>query len=213
VIIILNKIDQARSEQDKIANINHVKEIAATVLKIRTNDLKIFPISALDNIGIKELEQYIRSTLTSENKVTIKLQNPLGIQEEKDKIYILFCLGICEKLLKDYSKTLVSRQKILDENLKLLNALEKDVNDFRKDMLTDFKFQLNKVDNIFLQMKDNNDKFFSKNMSYTKVIKMLYTGTGDLDALYHAQVNKNTQQVCDDIFSQIFFLLIIEDIC
>lgn len=79
MLIILNKIDQVQQDIDKEKILNYVHNNARQVLD--DISVPIFPISALKSIGIKQLENYLRTELNDKVKLRLKLENPLGIAE------------------------------------------------------------------------------------------------------------------------------------
>ena len=78
-MIILNKIDQIRTETDKEKIIDYIRTNAGQVLGDVA--VPIFPISALKSIGLDQLQAYLRTELNDKGKLKLKLENPLGIAE------------------------------------------------------------------------------------------------------------------------------------
>ena len=205
-MIILNKIDQIQQESDKEKIINYVLNNARQVLDDPT--VPIFPISALKSIGINQLETYLRTELNDQTKLKLKLENPLGI---------------AERIFEKYSEIVQQRKRILlgDEQvrriamasasvfhdflLQALSVLNHDIDEYRRQMLDDFKFQLNKIDNIFFRMIDNMEEFLLEYIQLSRLIPTLFStsSSSELKVQFNNRVNKNIEEDINQCISHL----------
>ncbi|CAF1310207.1 unnamed protein product [Adineta steineri] len=179
VLIILNKIDQIQQDVDKEKILNYVRTNARQVLD--DTSVPIFPISALKLIGINELENYLRTELNDKVKLRLKLENPLGIAESIFDKYLLI---------------VQERKQILVDDEQVLIILYNDIDQYHRQMLDDFKFQLNKIDNIFFHMVDNLEEFLLEYIKLSRLIPTLFStsSSSEVKVQFNNRVNKNIEQ-------------------
>ncbi|CAF1610342.1 unnamed protein product [Adineta steineri] len=179
VLIILNKIDQIHQDVDKEKILNYVRNNARQVLD--DTSVPIFPISALKLIGINELENYLRTELNDKVKLRLKLENPLGIAESIFDKYLLI---------------VQERKQILVDDEQVLIILYNDIDQYHRQMLDDFKFQLNKIDNIFFHMIDNLEEFLLEYIKLSRLIPTLFStsSSSEVKVQFNNRVNKNIEQ-------------------
>ncbi|CAF3680166.1 unnamed protein product [Adineta steineri] len=179
VLIILNKIDQIQQDVDKEKILDYVRNNARQVLD--DTSVPIFPISALKLIGINELENYLRTELNDKVKLRLKLENPLGIAESIFDKYLLI---------------VQERKQILVDDEQVLIILYNDIDQYHRQMLDDFKFQLNKIDNIFFHMVDNLEEFLLEYIKLSRLIPTLFStsSSSEVKVQFNNRVNKNIEQ-------------------
>jgi hypothetical protein len=72
-------------------------------------------------------------------------------------------------------------------------------------MLDDFKFQLNKIDNIFFRMIDNMEEFLLEYIQISRLIPILFStnSSSDLKIQFNNRVNKNIEQDINQCISNL----------
>lgn len=72
-------------------------------------------------------------------------------------------------------------------------------------MFDDFKFQLNKIDNIFFRMIDNMEEFLLEYIQISRLIPTLFStsSSSDLKVLFNNRVNKNIEQDINECISHL----------
>jgi len=72
-------------------------------------------------------------------------------------------------------------------------------------MLDDFKFQLNKIDNIFFRMIDNMEEFLLEYIQISRLIPTLFStsSSSDLKVQFNNRVNKNIEQDINQCISNL----------
>ncbi|UJR13649.1 hypothetical protein I4U23_000661 [Adineta vaga] len=188
VLIILNKIDQIQQTVDKEKVIDYVRTNARQVLD--DSSVPIFPISALKLIGINELQTYLRTELNDKVKLQLKLENPLGV---------------AEKIFDKYLTIVHERKQILVDDEQVIFVLYNDIDEYRRQMLDDFKFQLNKIDNIFFRMIDNMEEFLLEYIQISRLIPTLFSSSSssELKVQFNNRVNKNIEQDINQCISHL----------
>ncbi|MGV8025510.1 MAG: dynamin family protein [Anaerolineaceae bacterium] len=168
VVIILNKIDILEDEEELTQVMHFVKENAQTLMG---RNLEIFPVSARQALRAKTgeshlweasrfeaLETYIRDSLDQAGQIKLKFMNPLGVAAH---------------LADRYSQVAVIRLEILEEDIKLLQNVERQQAAYLEDMQKNFKFRMTDVEKIFYEMEQRGDEFFEDRFRLTRVLKLL----------------------------------------
>jgi len=72
-------------------------------------------------------------------------------------------------------------------------------------MLDDFKFQLNKIDNIFFRMIDNMEEFLLEYIQISRLIPTLFSSSSssELKVQFNNRVNKNIEQDINQCISHL----------
>ena len=168
VVVVINKVDilQADSDLDKIETF--IRQNVNLLLGITP---EIFPVSARQALQAKtgnpvlwkesrfqELEDYIRSNLDDESKLTLKLLNPLGV-------------GL--HLADRYLRIAESRLNLLGEDITVLDSLERQLQVYETDMKEDFKFRMSDIENVLLQMEKRGQEFFEEKMQLLHLLELI----------------------------------------
>lgn len=168
VVIILNKIDILEDEEE-LAQVMHFVQENAQTLMGRT--LEVFPVSARQALRAKTgesqlweasrfdaLETYIRNSLDQGGQIKLKFMNPLGVAAH---------------LADKYSQLAITRLQILEEDIKLLQNVERQQAIYLEDMQKNFKFRMADVEKIFYEMEQRGDEFFEDRFRLARVLKLL----------------------------------------
>jgi hypothetical protein len=72
-------------------------------------------------------------------------------------------------------------------------------------MFDDFKFQLNKIDNIFFRMMDNMEEFLLEYIQISRIIPILFSSSSssELKVQFNNRVNKNIEQDINQCISHL----------
>ncbi len=168
VVVVINKVDILQSDSDLEKIEFFIRQNVNALLGITP---EIFPVSARKALQAKtgspalwkesrfqELEDYIRSNLDDESKLTLKLLNPLGV-------------GL--HLADRYLKVAVARINLLGEDLSVLDSLERQLKVYETDMKEDFTFRMSDIENVLLQMEKRGQEFFEEKMQLLHLIELM----------------------------------------
>lgn len=80
-----------------------------------------------------------------------------------------------------------------------------DIDEYRRQMFDDFKFQLNKIDNIFFRMIDNMEEFLYEYIQISRLIPTLFStsSSSELKVQFNNRVNKNIEQDINQCISHL----------
>ncbi|MCB0186319.1 MAG: hypothetical protein KDE31_18755, partial [Caldilineaceae bacterium] len=104
------------------------------------------------------LERYIRVTLNDDEKLRLKLENPLGI---------------AARLVDKYTTVIGDRQRVLRDDFETLDAIEDQFAAYERDMRRDFSYQSSRVENVLYEMIERGDKYFDEVLRLTRIVELV----------------------------------------
>jgi small GTP-binding protein len=168
VVIVVNKIDILPGEQERAEVRTYVADNARRLLGVTP---EIFLVSARaafrakhgepqlwDPSGFEPLERYVRSTLDQASRMRLKLLNPIGVGSA---------------LTDRYARATRERLQSLDEDFRLLDDVEAQVETYASDMARQFEGRMAAVDNVLLEMERRGHDFFDDTMRIGRVFDLL----------------------------------------
>lgn len=177
IVIVVNKMDQLQSEEDRSQVLAFVAENARQLVG---SDPRIFPVSARLALEAKQqerntgaplaaqerwgrsqfgaLEEYILARLDKQERVRLKLENPLGI---------------ALNLVQSYREVIEDRQSLLKGDFQTLDTIDEQLDAYQTDMRRDFQYQSDRVDNVLYEMAERGDSFFDENLRITRIVELI----------------------------------------
>jgi len=169
VVIVLNKIDILESPEDIEQVRGFIADNARSLLGFTP---EIFPVAArlalkakttgdaalLAQSRFEALERFIVDTLDEQERVRLKLLNPLGVAEH---------------LASRYLEVTDGRLNLLKEDFAALADIERQMALFKEDMQREFRFRLSDVDKILHEFENRGMSFFDDTMRLVRVIDLL----------------------------------------
>lgn len=172
VVFVVNKIDI--HEQDDVASVlDFVRENAQALLG---REPIVFGVSARQARQAKNsadadertrlwsqsrfegLERYILDTLDEQERLRLKLANPLGV---------------AQKLTEKYLGVAVSRRELLKEDVQTVRTIEAQLGAYEGDMRREFKYHLSHVDNVLYGMAQRGDNFFDETIRIQRILDLM----------------------------------------
>jgi small GTP-binding protein len=181
IVLVVNKLDLLESEEETDQILEYVRANARQLLGIEP---RVFPVSARLALRAKKeiqtqaqrngealrrsqdwqrsqfepLEQFILSSLDSQERVRLKLDNPLGV---------------AANLIARYRAAVDERRTLLQGDFQTLDTIEEQLEAYQRDMVRDFKYQRSRVDNVLYQMAERGDKFFDETLRISRLPELL----------------------------------------
>jgi small GTP-binding protein len=169
IVVVINKIDILETEEEAARVVDFVNENARTLLGA---DPEVFPVAARLALRAKEsgdgallarsrfeaLEQYIVGTLDEQERVRLKLLNPLGVGEHLAGKYLEVCEG---------------RLGLLKEDFTAIEDIERQMALYKEDMQREFRFRLADVDVVLHEFENRGMTFFDDTMRITRVFDLV----------------------------------------
>ena len=166
IVIIINKIDIV----DNMTDLEKVKVFVSTnAEKLLGVSPKMFILSAKD--ALKEfqangnpspqmlvIQDYIYKTLDMDNRLKLKLLNPLGILDNLNKKYI---------------QINQSQKELIMEDVQLLEDIDRQTSLFREDILRSFQFRYADIDNAILEFEKRGLEYFESTFRLGRVLDLL----------------------------------------
>lgn len=169
VLIILNKIDLLDTPETVEEIRTFIAENARDLLGFTPD---IFPVSArqalqgrrnhdaalVEASRILELEAHILSALDEEERLRLKLLNPIGV---------------ATYLIDKYVGLIDGRLDLLREDFAVMADVERQLAVYREDMRREFSFRLSDVEKVLVEFENRGMAYFDETMHLLRVIDLL----------------------------------------
>jgi small GTP-binding protein len=173
VVFVVNKIDILETPEEVAHVLDFVAENARALLR---SEPTVFGVSARQARQAKnmadadartvlwrgsrfaELEQYILDTLDEQERLRLKLQNPLGVAQRLVDRY----LGVAQQ-----------RRALLKEDIATVRTIEGQLDVYEADMRREFKYHLSHVDNVLYGMSERGNRFFDDTIRIQRILDLV----------------------------------------
>ena len=171
IVIVVNKIDLIENDEERQQVLDFVSVNTRQLLGVEP---QIFAVSARLALQAKEtqprdpakwkasqfeaLETFVLDTLNVEERLWLKLENPLGV---------------ATKLIERYSNVIGERQSLLGDDFQTIDAIDEQLAAYETDMRRDFKYHSSHVDNVLYEMTERGDKFFDEKLRVTNIFSLI----------------------------------------
>jgi small GTP-binding protein len=190
IVFIVNKIDILAGSDDQAEVVAYVRDNAATLLG---DAPQVFPVSARraveartrgaadawEQSGFDAVEEYLLRTLDQEERIRLKLLNPLNV-------------GL--RLSARYKEAAFERLKLLSQDLEALQSIDAQLALFHQDMLRDFEPRLSRLELLLGEMEGRGQRFFEETIRLSR-IRSLLDGEGIKRAFEREVVGDTPQQL------------------
>jgi small GTP-binding protein len=174
VVILLNKIDLLEDHEVEQVT-GFIRENALALLGFTP---EIFPISARMAFKAKAaesrrernalwaasnfeaVETYIHKTLDEKSRLRLKLRNPLGVGE---------------RLSASYAELVDHRLGLLAEDLRAIGNIEGQLEIYRADMQSDFRYRMADIEKVLLAMNNRGMIYFDETLRLARVFDLVNT--------------------------------------
>ena len=172
VLIVLNKADLLRTPDEIAEVIAFIDENCKRLLRFKP---EIFPVSVLEAqqshtaIGHEAIRLWESSRIGAlEDYLFLKLD-----EGERARLKLLSPLGVLQKLIAEIKGAVEQRARLLAEDERTVNAIEGNLQQFRKEMVQNFSHRLGEIENIVLEMGQRGDRFFDDTMRLTRSLELI----------------------------------------
>lgn len=174
VVVVINKVDILEADAERIEVRDFVRRNTAELLgrepdvflvsarralrAIEEDDATLWPASGMD-----EMQGYLLETLDEEERVRLKLLNPLNV-------------GL--RLADRYKSIAFDRLKTLAADIEAIQDIDRQIAAYHQDMLGDLDGRLARIDALLLEMERRGAAFFEDTIRIGRIKSLL-----DSDAL------------------------------
>jgi small GTP-binding protein len=190
IVFIVNKIDILAGPAEQAEVIAYVRDNALALLG---DAPQVFPVSARravqarteaaadmwEQSGFDAVEEYLLRTLDQEERIRLKLLNPLNV-------------GL--RLSARYKEAAFERLKLLSQDLEALQSIDAQLALFHQDMLRDFEPRLSKLELLLGEMESRGQRFFEETIRLSR-IRSLLDGEGIKRSFEREVVGDTPQQL------------------
>jgi GTP-binding protein EngB required for normal cell division len=169
IVFIVNKIDILAGPADREEVLTYVRENATTLLG---ETPQVFPVSARQAVeartmantelweqsGFDAVEEYLLKTLDQEERIRLKLLNPLNV-------------GL--RLAARYKDAAFERLKLLSQDIEALQSIDAQLALFHQEMLRDFEPRLARLELLLNEMEGRGQRFFDETIRLSRIRSLL----------------------------------------
>ena len=169
IVFVINKVDILEKPEDRGQVTGFVRDNATALLG---EEPKIFPVSARlaleartkgteaewERSGFGAMEEYLERTLDQEERVRLKLLNPLNV-------------GL--KLAARYKEAAFERLKLLAQDIEALQSIDAQLGLFHQEMLRDFEPRLSRLELLLSEMEGRGVRFFEETVRLGRIRSLL----------------------------------------
>ena len=206
IVVVVNKID-ILERPEEIETIRAF--IADNAHALLGSTPAIFPVSARQALRAKqagddklleqsrfgELERAIVATLDEQERVRLKLLNPLGVAAH---------------IAGRYLEVVDGRLDLLKEDFTTLEDIERQLAVYREDMGREFRFRLSDVDKVLHEFENRGDAFFDDTMRLARVVDLM--NRSRMKAEFERRVVADAPQVIETRVSETIDWLVASDL-
>jgi len=169
IVFIVNKIDILAGPAEQAEVIAYVRDNAAALLG---DAPQVFPVSARravqartqsapelwEQSGFDAVEEYLLRTLDQEERIRLKLLNPLNV-------------GL--RLSARYKEAAFERLKLLSQDIEALQSIDAQLGLFHQEMLRDFEPRLSRLELLLGEMESRGQRFFEETVRLSRIRSLL----------------------------------------
>jgi predicted GTPase len=166
LVLVVNKIDFLRLEEDVLQIVGFMEENARRLLGFTP---EIFPLASRAALEAKQagaetpprfaaLERYLVETLDDEERVRLKLANPLGV---------------ALRLAGRYQELFASRLELLRDDFGAIEDIERQLALYREDLGREFRYRLTDVDALLHDFEKRGNAFFDETLRLPRILDLL----------------------------------------
>jgi ribosome biogenesis GTPase A len=174
IVFIVNKIDILPRAEEREEVVRYVAENAGALLG---EDPEIFAVSARlaleartdgadpakasglwEHSGFERVEDYLLNTLDQQERVRLKLLNPLNV-------------GL--RLAAKYKDATFERLKLLAQDVEALQNIDRQLGLFHEEMLRDFEPRLARLDVLLGEMEGRGTRFFEETIRIGRIRSLM----------------------------------------
>jgi small GTP-binding protein len=169
IVIIVNKLDILESEADRRQVLEFVTVHAREALGLTP---RVFGVSAkqafrakqagdeagIEASGLRGLERFIAETLQGDERLKLKLLNPLGVAQHVGTVY--------EQVVRE-------RLALLEGDRRTLEEVDRQLVQFGRDMRREFESYLARVKTALLEVERRGEVFFDDTVRLRKLLVLL----------------------------------------
>ena len=169
IVFIVNKIDILAGPTEQTEVLDYVRDNATALLG---ETPQVFPVSARravqarasgdtalwEQSGFDAMEEYLLKTLDQEERIRLKLLNPLNV-------------GL--RLAARYKEAAFERLKLLSQDIEALQSIDAQLALFHQEMLRDFEPRLARLDLLLNEMEGRGQRFFEDTIRISRIRSLL----------------------------------------
>ena len=192
IVFVVNKVDILSSDDERRQVVDFVREHASTLLG---ESPEIFAVSSRQALearergddalwqtsGFERVEEYLLRTLDEQERIRLKLLNPLGV-------------GL--RLAARYKEIAFERLKLLADDVQTIENIDLQLTAFHEEMLRDFEPRLARFDVLLTEMERRGRAFFDETIRIGRIRTLM--DSDSIRRAFEKEVIADTPQRIDE---------------
>lgn len=165
IVVVVNKIDLLAREEERREVVDYVTrhtgellghepEVFAVSARAAAQALEADDDAAWSASGLEAVEGYLLETLDQEERIRLKLLNPLNV-------------GL--RVAGRYREVLFQRLRTLADDVEAIEAIDQRLAEFHQEMLADLEPRLNGIDTLLLELEKRGHAFFEETIRIGRI--------------------------------------------
>jgi small GTP-binding protein len=197
VVVVVNKIDLLETSAAVQEVLDFVRDGLRTSLgfspPIFTVSVRLARLAAeatdpaakralVDASHLEELRAFVFDTLDEEERLRLKLSNPLGI---------------AERLAEQHSRLVDERLATLADDTRLVDNVDRQIEGYAEDLQRAFGPRLSEIENIVHELNDRGERFFEETVRIGRIFDLL--NTERTRSAFEREVLRDTAERIDQV--------------
>ena len=140
------------------------------------------------------LENFIHNTLDDKGRVRLKFLSPIGVGMH---------------LSNRYLGTIAERITLLAEDIQMLDNVDRQLEQYKADMMNDFEYRMSDIKNILFEMEQRGQVYFEETMRVARILDLL--NKDKIQSEFEHQVIKDVPQQIENKVSELIDWMVDHD--
>ncbi len=170
VLMVVNKLDILEGDAEREKVIAYVRDHASETLGTTP---EVFGVSAKAAFKARKADDLAGVQASGLGALERAIASRLG--EDRLKLKLLSPLGVARRTAEHYRSVLDNRLELLSTDRRTLEEIERQREQFEKDMRREYEGYLSRIENVLLEVEKRGNEFFDDTVQLRKVFMLMNT--------------------------------------
>ena len=189
VLMVVNKLDILETDPEREKVLAYVRDHASETLGVTP---EVFGVSAKAAFKARMADDLAGVQASGLGALERAISTRLG--EDRLRLKLLSPLGVARRTAEHYRAVLDNRLELLSTDRRTLEEIERQREQFEKDMRREYEGYLSRIENVLLEVEKRGNEFFDDTVQLRKIFMLMNT-----DRVREAFQNRVLKNVDGDI--------------
>jgi len=170
VLMVVNKLDILESETEREKVLAYVRDHASETLGVTP---EVFGVSAKAAFKARAADDLAGVQASGLGALERAIARRLG--EDRLRLKLLSPLGVARRTAEHYRAVLDNRLELLSTDRRTLEEIERQRQQFEKDMRREYEGYLSRIENVLLEVEKRGNAFFDDTVQLRKIFMLMNT--------------------------------------